>query len=303
MPVGGGYADVYPGIVAAFLERAEQGHVRIVVLPTSYSSSPVEITPGERATNLQDAERRRFEVEEACKRAAPAGVTCAAVIAPVFVREDAESPELAALFDDATGVFILGGDQGVTMEVLAGTAVEQALTGLHRRGGVVAGTSAGGAVQSRAMIADYSRNFAAANSLAAGSAELWNDDERRGLDFGVQGAVLDQHFFQRGRLGRLLATITRPDAPHIGVGVDAYTGLRIEAGHTLTDVFGLYTVAVLDADTFGAAGSAGQVGDRATLSLRNVLVHLLAPGGSGYDLETRSHTLAAPPEAIDAIVF
>lgn len=297
VPVGGGYSDVYPGIVAAFLERAEQGHVRIVVLPSSYSSNAREITLGERETNLRDAEQRRFEVEEACKRAAPARVTCTAVIAPVFVRAEAEDPELAALFDDATGVFILGGDQGVAMEVLASTAVEQSLADLYRRGGVIAGTSAGGAVQSRAMIADYARNFAAGNSLAAESAELWND-ERRGLEFGVQDAVLDQHFFQRGRLGRLLSTITRPDAPHIGVGVDAYTGLRIEAGRTLTDVFGLYTVAVLDADAFDAAGTAEQVGERGVLSLRNVLVHLLAPGGSGYDLATRAHTLAPPPEEL-----
>lgn len=299
VPVGGGYSDVYPGIAAAFLERADQGHVQIVVLPSSYSSNAREITPGERETNMRDAERRRFEVEEACGRAAPARVTCTAVIAPVFVRADAEDPKVAALFDDATAVFILGGDQGVAMEVLSGTAVERALGDLYRRGGVIAGTSAGGAVQSRAMIADYARNFAAANSLTAGSAELWNDDERRGLEFGVQDAVLDQHFFQRGRLGRLLATIIRPDAPHVGVGVDAYTGLRIEAGRTLTDVFGLYTVAVLDADTFAAAGAARQVGERGMLSVRNVLVHLLAPGGSGYDLATRSHTLAPPPEELE----
>ncbi len=166
------------------------------------------------------------------------------------------------------------------------------------RGGVIAGTSAGGAVQSRAMIADYSRNFAAGNALDRGAADLWNDDERRGLSVGVEGAILDQHFFQRGRLGRLAEAILRPNAPHVGIGVDAYTGLRIEHGTMLTGVFGLYTVAVLDAATYGAAEAVRFVGDRETLSVRNLLVHLLAPGDFGYDLAARRHSLGDAAETL-----
>lgn len=299
VPVGGGYADVYPGVVAAFLARAQGDTVRLTVLPTTYSSNPDAITDAEQEMNLRDAERRRFELEEACKRAAPDGVTCVATIAPIFTRADAEDPANLAYFaDNVTGVFVLGGDQGVAMQVLANSPVEEAIAALYARGGVIAGTSAGGAIQSRVMIADYSPNFAAGNALDRGAARLWNDDERRGLSVGVAGAVLDQHFFQRGRLGRLLGAILRDDAPEIGVGVDGYTGLRIEAGHVLTGVFGLYTVAVLDAATYGAVDSVQYVGERATISARNVLVHLLAPGASSYDIAARTHSLAPPPKRV-----
>ncbi len=299
VPVGGGYADVYPGIVAAFLEAAVDGTVNITVLPTTYATNAESITAAEREVNLRDAERRRFEIEEACKRAAGDDVTCTARIAPIFTRADAEDPENLDFFDASTSaVFILGGDQGAAMQALANTPVEEALAAVHARGGVIAGTSAGGAVQSIAMIADYSRNFAAGNALDRGAADLWNDDERRGLSVGVEGAILDQHFFQRGRLGRLAEAILRPDAPHLGIGVDAYTGLRIENGATLTGVFGLYTVAVLDAATYGAADAVHYVGDRETVSARNLLVHLLAPGDFSYDLATRRPSLAAPAAVV-----
>ncbi len=298
-PVGGGYADVYPGIVAVYLERAHNDAVTIVVIPTTYSTNATAITAAEREVNLRDAERRRFELEEACKRAAPKGVRCTATLAPIFTRADAEDPDILKLFDDdVTGVFLLGGDQAVAMAALANTPVEAAITAIYTRGGAIAGTSAGGAVQSQAMIADYSRNVAAGNALTRNAAELWNSDDQRGLRTGVAGAVLDQHFFQRGRLGRLLSTILRPDAPPIGIGVDAYTGVRIEAGHVLTGVFGLYTVAVLDAATYATAEGAAYVGEDALISARNLLVHLLAPGAFSYDIATYTPSLAPPPTTL-----
>jgi hypothetical protein len=99
-PVGGGYADVYPGIVAVYLERAHNDAVTIVVIPTTYSTNATAITAAEREVNLRDAERRRFELEEACKRAAPKGVRCTATLAPIFTRADAEDPDILKLFDD-----------------------------------------------------------------------------------------------------------------------------------------------------------------------------------------------------------
>ncbi len=303
VPVGGGYSDVYPGIVAAMLDRAQNRQVRITVVPASYSSNAERISAGERTQNLQDAERRRVEIEAACGRAAPAGVTCTAEIAPIFVRADAEDVRNLRYFESGvTAVFLLGGDQAIAMQVLAGTPVEKALAALYDRGGVVAGTSAGGGMQSRAMIAGYSPNFAAANSLHNGAALLWQDgkhsEAQRGLDFGAADVIFDQHFFQRGRLGRLLEAIVRPAAPHVGAGIDAYTGLRVESGQVLTGVFGLYTVAVLDAATLDAAGSVQYVGEPRALSLRNVLVHLLAPGEYSFDLAQRRHSLAPPPQTV-----
>jgi cyanophycinase len=294
VPIGGGYADVYPGLVRAILSRAQGGLVRLLVLPTTYSSNAEQITPGERQVNLTDAERRRFELQEACKRAAPPGVTCEAVIAPIFTRLDAQDPaNLADFTPDLAAVFILGGDQAVAMRALANTPVEQALAQAYQRGAVISGTSAGCGLLSAAMIADYSPNFAPENALDFGSALLWNTAELHGMAFGVPTALLDQHFFQRGRVGRLLEAIARPGAPGIGVGVDAYTGVHIAGGQRLEQVFGLYSVAVLDAETYHAAESVRYSGPRHTLSLRNVLVHLLSPGPASFDLAARRHSLVA----------
>ncbi|MBK8050875.1 MAG: Type 1 glutamine amidotransferase-like domain-containing protein [Anaerolineales bacterium] len=298
-PVGGGYADVYPGIVAALLERAQGNSVRVVVLPAAYASNATSITPAELELNLRDAERRRYELEEACQRAAPEDVVCSAVLAPIFTRSDAEDPaKLASFTADVTGVFILGGDQEVAMQALANTPAEAALAKVYARGGVIAGTSAGGAMQARTMIAGYSPNFASSNALTRGAASITGDDEHRGLIFGVEDALLDQHFFQRGRMGRLLEATLRADAPHVGIGVDAYTGVRIVDGKVLTGVFGLYTVAVLDAATYGAAADVVYVGEEAMISARNILVHLLAPGDFHYDLATRQPSLAVTPAAL-----
>ncbi|MBN1179825.1 MAG: cyanophycinase [Anaerolineae bacterium] len=297
--VGGGYSDTYPGIAETMVARAQDGVVRIVVLPTTYTSNAESITEAELALNLEDAEYRRVEIEGACQRAAPAGVTCTAVTAPVFVRDDALDPANAALFDAATAVFILGGDQGAAMEVLVGTPVEAALAAAYARGAVFAGTSAGCGTLSATMIADYNANFARANALDFGASMVWNSADRRGLSFGVQDAIVDQHFFQRSRVGRLLEAISRPDVPHVGIGVDAYTGVHLRGGTLLEDVIGLYTVAVFDAATYHAAEGVRYRGPNHTLSLRNVLVHLLAPGDFGYDLATRQHTLGAAPPVLE----
>lgn len=300
VPMGGGYADLYGGFSRLLVSRAQQGQVKVLVIAAAYSSNPLQITPGERETNLQDAERRRYELEEACKRAAPAGVTCQVLIVPVFVREDALHLPIADYFTpDVTGVFFLGGDQTVAMQVLVNTPVETALADLYARGAVIGGTSAGCGMQSRAMLATYAENFAASNALDFGAAEVWATEERRGLSFGLSNAIVDQHFHQRGRLGRLLNAIAQPGVPHVGIGVDAYTGIRVDAGRYLRDAFGLYTVTVLDAETYHAADGVRYRGPRHTLSLRNVLVHLLAPGEVEYDLVERTTSLGAPAPRVE----
>jgi cyanophycinase len=300
LPIGGGYSDIYAGFSAAAVASARDGEVVIGVLPTAYSTNPVAITDAERAANMRDAEERRFQIEEACKRAAPAGLTCRAVLAPIFTRDDAADPEkLSTLKEPLAAVFILGGDQTIAMQALIDTPAERALAEAHANGTVVAGTSAGGGMLAATMLGGYNPNFAAANSLDFGAADVWNTPERRGLPFGVQNAILDQHFFQRGRLGRLLNAIALPGVPHVGVGVDAYTGVSV-VGDRLEGVFGLYDVAVLDAETYHAADGVRYVGPRSTVSLRNVLVHLLAPGDAAwYDLAARRHALAAPPPTVE----
>ncbi|MBI5563284.1 MAG: cyanophycinase, partial [Chloroflexi bacterium] len=166
-------------------------------------------------------------------------------------------------------------------------------TKAYQNGVIVAGTSAGGGLLSATMLGGYTENFAAANALNFGAPDVWNTSARRGLSFGVTSAIVDQHFHQDNRFGRLLNALSLPNVPHVGVGVDAYTGVNVYDGARLQDVFGLYTVTVLDAETYHAADAVQYHGPANTLSLRNVLVQLLAPGRASYDLTRRATTLQA----------
>ncbi len=301
IPIGGGYSDVYAGFSKGAVANAKDGQVNILVLPFAYSTNAESITADERAANIKDAEERRFQIEEACKRAAPADVTCTATLAPVFTRSDAEDPAALAYFTgDLSAVFLLGGDQAIAMQILSGTPLEEALSTAYENGVIVAGTSAGGAVQSAAMLAGYQPDFDTANSLQFGATDVWNTTREHGLLFGIKDAIVDQHFFQQNRLGRLLNAIALPEVPHVGIGVDAYTGVNVYDETRLQDVFGLYTATILDAETYHAADGATYSTPANLLRLRNVLVQMLAPGEFAYDLDKRVMSIggkAQPPKA------
>lgn len=301
IPMGGGYSDVYSGFSLAAVANARNGQVNILVLAPTYSTNAITITEAERQTNLKDAEERRYQIEEACKRAASTQ-TCKATLVPIFTRTDAEDPANLAYFNaEISAIFLLGGDQTVAMQVLAHTPIEARISELHHSGTILAGTSAGGGMQSRAMLAGYNLNYAAENSLSFGAADVWNTPEKRGLDSSLQFAIIDQHFHQRARMGRLLNAILQPGVPHVGIGIDAYTGAIVE-GETLGDVFGLYTVTILDAETYHAADSVSYVSVDAQLppllSARNILLSLLSPGSSSFNLRTRQPSLALPAESL-----
>lgn len=300
IPIGGGYSDIYAGFLDMVAARSIDNNVKILVLPVAYASNPKIITKEERKDNLVAAEERRLQLEEACKNTVTNNVTCNATLAPILVRSDAENPDNLHFFtSDLSAIFILGGDQTIAMQVIANTPVEDALVTAYEGGTIIAGTSAGGGMQSATMLAGYNTNFTDSNSLNFGAVDVWNTPEKHGLPFGIQNAILDQHFFQRSRLGRLLNAISLPGVPHIGIGIDAYTGVLAADGENIEKVFGLYTVTILDAETYHSAEAVQYHGISNTLGLRNVLVHQLSPGDASYNLKTRQPSLAPVPEKIE----
>ena len=292
IPIGDGYADIYAGFIADAIANARNGQVNLLILPLTYSTNPVSITDAERAAFTREAEMRRLEIESACKDAANDRLTCTAILAPIYTRADATDPSIIKYFlVDLSAIFILGGDQTIGMQIVAGTPLEEELTKAYQNGVVVAGTGAGGGLLSATMLNGYNEGFTAVNALDFGAPEIWNTSARRGLPFGVTGAIVDQHFHQDNRLGRLLNALSLPNVPHVGVGIDADTGVNVYDGARLQDVFGRSTVTVLDAETYHAADAVQYRGPAYTLSLRNVLVQLLAPGRVSYDLTRRATTL------------
>ena len=99
------------------------------------------------------------QVDAACDAVVPAPYTgCTATLAVLLNRADAMDPANSAALNAATtdGIYVLGGDQEIAMDVLAGSPAEAAITaGVRQRGVVLGGTSAGAAVESRNMINGY----------------------------------------------------------------------------------------------------------------------------------------------------
>lgn len=180
----------------------------------------------------------------------------------------AAQPELLAELNKADGVFITGGDQVRLMERLWSTPAMLALhAAVRERGICLAGTSAGAAALSRAMIAQ-------------GAAVLAPQKEAVSLDLGLSflpQAMVDQHFSQRRRLSRLLSALAlRPDL--LGIGVDEDTALLIEIGQSI-EVIGRGSVTIVDGSEMQT--NARQVASQARLELLGVSLHVL-PAGQRY---------------------
>lgn len=125
---------------------------------------------------------------------------------------------------EATAVWISGGDQRRLAERYLGTSVERELKGVVTRGGIIGGTSAGSAIASRVMISGGRQQPVIAN----------------GLDL-LPGAIIDQHFSQRKRYERLASAVQQhPD--RVGIGIDESTGLVVS--HQQARVMGAGSVYV-----------------------------------------------------------
>ena len=149
---------------------------------------------------------------------------------PLGSREEANDPGTLSALEKATGVYFMGGDQSRIATIIGGTETDTLLHERHADGLVIAGTSAGAAMMSTTMI--------------RGRREQVSTPEIRtgpGLGF-VSGLVVDMHFGQRGRLGRLLSVIAM--FPHeLGLGIDEDTAVVV-CGNRF-EVIGSGTVTVL----------------------------------------------------------
>ncbi len=186
---------------------------------------------------------------------------------PLFRREDAENQEWLGVLQRADGVFITGGNQLRLSTILGGTSTaamvrERNLQGLH-----VAGTSAGAAILSEHMIA-YGKEGSTPRGESVALAP----------GFGVIGEVIvDQHFRQRDRLGRLLTALAY-NPRLIGLGVDEDTAAVIGPSGDV-EAIGAGAVTVVD-PTQLSYSSADEVGPGQALSMLNVRVHILVKGGT-----------------------
>lgn len=188
-------------------------------------------------------------------------------------REAARTEAMVAALDRATGVFLTGGDQLRLTSILGGTPLAGALHAAVCRGAVLAGTSAGASAMSATMIVEGRDESAPRRSIIAMAP---------GLGF-LKEVVVDQHFAERGRLGRLLAAIA--ENPYIlGLGLDEDTAVICEPGGSFT-VIGSGACTVVD----GVGIRTSNISESAPgepLVLTYVTLHVL-PAGYTFDLKRR----------------
>ncbi|HYP60639.1 MAG TPA: cyanophycinase [Thermomicrobiales bacterium] len=200
-------------ILSTFMALSGMAEARIVIIPT--------------ASSIESAgERYKGIFLEFGARSAH--------IAFVHDRDHANEPEWTTVFEQATGIFITGGNQLRLSTRLGGTTVEQEIKRAWRGGATVAGTSAGASILSSHMVA-----FG-----ASGPTPRQRMAQMVG-GFGlVDQAVIDQHFRQRDRTGRLLSLVAGSPGL-LGVGVDEDTAAVFGSEGTI-DVVGRHSITIID---------------------------------------------------------
>lgn len=301
VPIGAGYeADTLELFAAQAAGHDSDGVVLLRVLPFTYARDPYRIGGLYRRENLELAEYRAGQIQEACEAVAAAGQTCVATVVDIQIRADAQDPaKVAQLGPEVDGFYILGGDQTIAMLVVANTPTEAALAASFASGAAVGGNSAGAAVLSRYMIGGYTGDNFAWHGLHQGALDLWyasDGEERRGLNFGLQAAVIDQHVLERGRTARLLQAMVEKPGDKLAVGFDWGTAGVIDENLVVRDVTGWYAAIALDGETYGAAANSRYTGDPAILEIHDVAYHVLPPGPYAYDLAARQPWVGGNPQ-------
>ena len=259
IPIGGAEAKTDTrDVLARVIALAGGLDARIVVIPTA---SELPDTGDRYAALFRDI-----------------GVAQVDVLA-ITEREHARVPAAVETVERATGIFMTGGNQLRLSTILGGTPLAQAIRRANARGVLVAGTSAGAAVIPEHMI-------------ATGKVGPTPTTEGVTLAPGLgltNRLIVDQHFRQRDRLGRLLTAVSF-NPFMTGIGIDEDTAVVLYADDTF-EVIGSGTVTVVDpSDLVFSSMDSAREGE--PVSLIGLCVHVLA---AGCRFDTTTKMASAPP--------
>jgi cyanophycinase len=253
IPIGGGDKKVRSSTILQRLVELSGGtDARMVIIPT--------------ASQLDDAGQRTRDVFKEL------GVKDIEIV-DLETRADCEDPKFLDKLNAATGIFFTGGNQLRLATTIGGTSAAKAFRSGNARGVHIAGTSAGAAFVCEHMIAIGKSGGTPKRGMASLSPGL-------GL---TNRVIVDQHFRERDRLGRLLTALAyNPFAT--GVGVDEDTAAFIGPDDVI-EVFGSGGLTVVDPSNIEFSSMA-DANMGAAVGLIGVQLHILL-AGDRYDLNTR----------------
>lgn len=309
---GGGVARDNAGVHGAFLSHVGPG-ARIAVIPAASGEPALSAASYVETLAVYGVSADRIDI---VRLAVIDDESTPDVDESAWATNATNAAEIAKI-EAAGGVWFTGGDQlRVSAALLtpdgSATPMLAALRARLSAGAAIGGTSAGAAIMGPTMIARGDSLVALTRPLLArGAPEAELEGGRlllsQGLGFLPSGLV-DQHFGQRARLGRLARALTDlASTARIGFGIDEDTALVVDLARNTAVVAGSGAVAVLDARA--AQGSASSKG---RFAVRGVSLSQLAPGdridlatlaitpGKGRVLIPRGNGRAAAPARADA---
>lgn len=192
----------------------------------------------------------------------------------INTRDDANNEQNYKLIQKSKCIFLTGGDQLRITSILGGTNSDNEIKKLYKSGGIVMGTSAGASVMSSTMVVQGNDNEPARKCTLKMAPGL-------GLFHGV---IIDQHFDQRGRFGRLLCGVAEnPDV--LGIGIDEDTAIKLFPDMHF-EIIGSNAVTIIDGKTIQSS-NVSELNPDEILAINGVTVHAL-PEGYGFDLKNRT---------------
>lgn len=196
-------------------------------------------------------------------------------------REQAVDAEKVKLLDGVNAVFFSGGDQLRITSQIADTPISERVHEIFASGGVIAGTSAGASVMSETMLV---------RGPNAASFRMGDLGMAPGLGL-LPNVIIDQHFAERGRIGRLIGAVSQ-NPRVLGIGIDEDTAIVVE-GQKFR-VIGSGAVYLVDASGVSRSNIAETAAEQA-LSIFDLKLHVLS-SGDGFDLEARRPVHLSEPE-------
>jgi cyanophycinase len=200
-----------------------------------------------------------------------------------MTRQQANDEAYVSQVREATGIFLTGGNQLRLSSTIGGTLLADAVMERFRAGAVVAGTSAGASAMSSHMIAFGASGGTPKHRMAALAAGL-------GV---LPSVIVDQHFQQRNRYGRLLSVIAQ-NPSLLGLGVDEDTA-GVVGPDGVMEVIGRGSVTIIDGAS--AETDAWEVHGHRPVMISGVILHAL-PSGYRFDLRRRQRVPMAPLKAL-----
>lgn len=201
----------------------------------------------------------------------------------LYVEERAEAldPQKLRLLEGAAGIFFTGGDQLRIASLLGDTPMEHRVREIYESGGIIAGTSAGASMMSDTMLVQGSSR----ESHRIGDLHL-----AAGLGL-IRDVIIDQHFAERGRIGRLLGAVSQ-NPRVLGIGIDEDTAIVVRGPEF--EVIGRGAAYIVDGANVTHSNIAEAEPDR-TLSLHDVAMHVLSAGDQFNLAKRRPNLIKAAP--------